>query len=385
VNIRPSPNFIAMQTHIMSRFVSLDSKTQRQLRTTAIVAADYFINVLILFGFAVAGTIPYDVAVRILLVAVAFNAIFLGGIACGLAQRFSDSASTGVQVLAACGINLLGLLYAPQIAYMFIVNLFAPLSYGSLYFNKRMFLHTWLLLSSALAAVMLMVGAHAAIAYGTIGERLLFWGVVTIALGRFLAVHSEISRARTQLQSKNDELTKASAALADLASRDALTGLWNRREFMRLLHDESRRAVRSRLSFCVAVIDIDNFKQINERYSHLTGDTVLHEFAQFLEARRRATDAVARYDGKKFALLLAGAKTSTATVALERIRHEAAQQDWESIVPGLQLTITAGAAAWQPGETLVAVLKRAEAALGDAKNAGRNCVRVSTPVQPVTS
>jgi diguanylate cyclase (GGDEF)-like protein len=370
---------------IMSRIVSPDNKTQRQLRTTAIVAGDYLINVLILFGFAAIGTVPYDVAVRIMLVALAFNAIFLGGIASGLAQRFSESASTAVQVLAACGINLLGLLYAPQIAYMFIVNLFAPLSYGSLHFSRRMFLRTWILLSCALAAVMLMVGTQAAIAYASVGERLLFWGVITIALGRFLAVHAETSRARAQLQAKNDELIKATAELADLASRDPLTGVWNRREFMRLLHDESRRAVRNRLSFCVAVIDIDNFRQINEQYGHLTGDTVLHEFGQFLEAKRRATDAVARYEGNKFSLLLAGAKISTAMVALERIRHEMAQQDWGSIAPGLHLTVTAGAAAWQPGETLLSILRRSEAALGDAKNAGRNCVRISAPLQPAAT
>jgi diguanylate cyclase (GGDEF)-like protein len=361
----------------MPKFGSPDSKTYKQLLTTAIVAADYFINVLILFGFAAIGTVPYSVAFKILLVAIVFNTIFLGGVFSSAAQRFSDSAIIGVQILAACGINLLGLLYAPQIAYMFIVNLFAPLAYGSLHFNKRMFLHSWLWLSCALAAVMLAVGTDAAIAYTSVGERLLFWGVVTIALGRFLAVYSEIARTRSQLQRKNDELINAAAALTDLASRDALTGLWNRREFMRLLHDESRRAVRSRISFCVALIDIDNFKQINERFGHLIGDTVLHEFGQFLETKRRATDAVARYDGKKFALLLGGAKVTTATVALERIRHEVTQQDWESVVPGLHLTVSAGAAAWQPGETLINVLDRAEAALEEAKDAGYNCVRIS--------
>jgi diguanylate cyclase (GGDEF)-like protein len=137
------------------------------------------------------------------------------------------------------------------------------------------------------------------------------------------------------------------------------------------------------LSFCVAVISIDNFKTINQRYGHLTGDTILHEFAQFLETRRRATDAVARCDGKQFALLLAGAKPGTAMVALERIRGEVAQQDWGSIVPGMHLTISAGAAAWQPGETLISVVDRAAAALRDAKIAGRNCVRVSAPVPSV--
>ncbi len=368
-----------MQTRSLSNFGPVNDNTQRQLRATGIVAADYAINLLILFGFAAAGTVPFDVVIRLTLVAIAFNAIFLSGIVSGYAQRFSEPASIGVQVLAACGINLLGLLYAPQIAYMFIVNLFAPLSYGSLYFSKRMFLRTWLLLSCAIAGVMLLVGEHAGIAYATLAERLLFWGVVTIALGRFLAVHSEIASVRQQLQAGNNELTRSATALVDLASRDALTGIWNRREFMRLLHDESRRAVRNRLGFCVAILEIDDIRAFNEKFGHLTTDTILFELAQLLETKRRATDAVARYDGKKFAILLTGAKLSTATVALERIRHEVAQQDWESIASGLRVSITAGAAAWQPGETLISVLERADAALDDARNAGRNCVRVSAP------
>jgi hypothetical protein len=83
-----------------------------------------------------------------------------------------------------------------QIAYVFIVNLFAPLAYGSLHFNKRMFLRAWILLSCALADAMRTVGAQSTTAYESVGGWLLFWGVISIALGRFLAVHAEILQAR---------------------------------------------------------------------------------------------------------------------------------------------------------------------------------------------
>jgi diguanylate cyclase (GGDEF)-like protein len=81
------------------------------------------------------------------------------------------------------------------------------------------------------------------------------------------------------------------------------------------------------LNFCVALISVDKFKAINEKSGHLAGDTVLHEFAQFLEVGRRATDTVARYDRTQFALLMAGTRFSTAMVALGQLRNEVAQQD----------------------------------------------------------
>jgi diguanylate cyclase (GGDEF)-like protein len=367
----------SMRNQGMPRFTSFDTKTRIRLRATAYAASDYFINVLLLSGFAAAGAVSPAVPLTVLGIAVAFNAIFMGSIMSGLTRRFRDPSITGIQVLAACGINLLGLVIAPQIAYMFIVNLFVPLSYSSLYFKQRAYLRTWLLLSCALGAVMLMAGQQAALAPSTPIERLLFWIVIAFALGRCLAINAEVSRLRARLQRNNHELADATAKLTDLASRDELTGLWNRREFMRLLQDESRRAVRNRTGFSVAMIDIDHFKQVNDRFGHLTGDKVLHEIACLFDEKRRATDTVARYGGEEFTVLLVNAKASTAMVALERLRNDVAQHDWPGIAPDLQLTISAGVAVWQPGETLTQVLNRADAALYQAKSDGRNCVRIS--------
>jgi diguanylate cyclase (GGDEF)-like protein len=232
-------------------------------------------------------------------------------------------------------------------------------------------------LSCAAGAAILTVGISESIATATPIDRILFWAVTAFALGRFMAINAQVSRLRIRLQRKNNELQLAAARLSDLASRDELTGLWNRREFMRLLLEESRRAVRSQSNFCVAVLDIDHFKKVNDAHGHLIGDAVLHEFAQLLESLRRATDSVARYGGEEFTLLLVDAKITTATVALERIRSQVMQHDWEAIAPGLRLTLSAGIAAWRPGETLSQVMNRADGALYEAKNSGRNCVRVA--------
>ncbi len=355
-----------------------------RLRTTALLAVDYGFAILMLCAYAAAGLISYRVPLTLLAIAAAFNVLFAGLILSGRTRRFQDASLTVLQLLAACGFHLLGLLLAPQIAYFFILSLFVPLSYASVRFTQRMLLASWVVLSCAIGALMLTRGVYDALAPAEPIDRVLFWAVTVFALGRFLASNAEVSRLRMRLQRKNKELVLAEARLNDLASRDELTGLWNRREFIRLLLEESRRAVRSQSSFCVAILDIDHFQKINDVYGHLVGDAVLHELAQLLESMRRATDSVARYGGEEFALLLVSARITTATVALERIRAQVMQHDWETIATGLRLTVSVGIAAWRPGETLSQVLNRADAALHEAKHAGRNRVCVSQPEQ-VTS
>jgi diguanylate cyclase (GGDEF)-like protein len=355
-----------------------DANARRgRLRTTWFVAVDYAVNVLILFGFASVGTVPYNVPIRVAAVAVVFNAIFISGIMSGFTQRFLDPSITALQVFAACGINLLALLLAPQIAYMAVVNLFVLLAYGSLQFSLRAYFFAWLILSLLLGLELRIVGAHVDIAAASGIEQWFFWLVVSTALGRFLAVNAEVSRLRAGLHERNRELALMAARLADLASRDELTGLWNRREFMRLLQDEKKRVERRGGRFCVALIDADHFKQVNDRFGHLAGDAVLQELAQVFDRTRRMTDTLARYGGEEFILLLLDADTEAALHALERTRIGVERHDWERVAADLRMTISIGVAAWQAGEDVGQTINRADAALYDAKDAGRNCVQVA--------
>ncbi|HYD80885.1 MAG TPA: GGDEF domain-containing protein [Paucimonas sp.] len=349
------------------------------LRATWFAAADYALNTLILCGFAVIGTVPFEVPLRVLAIAVVFNAVFVAGIVSGFTQRFRDPSMTALQVFAACGINLLALLLAPQIAYMAIVNLFVLLSYGSLHFSQRTFLFAWVALSVVLGIELRMVGAYVDIAATTGGERWFFWAVVTIALGRFLAIHAEVSRLRAGLHERNRELGLMAARMADLASRDELTGLWNRREFMHRLEEERKRIGRRGGRFCVALIDADHFKQVNDRFGHLAGDAVLRELAQVFDRTRRVSDTLARYGGEEFILLLLDVDLEAALPAVERMRGGVQSHDWSRIAPELQVTVSIGVASWRQNEDIGQVINRADAALYDAKAAGRNCVRAAPP------
>lgn len=366
-----------MQSGLLEPANADDTAGPARLRTTAFAAVDYAINWLILFGFAAVGTVSYDVTIRVLAVSLTILALFVTVIAGGFTRRLRDPSLRALQVYAACGVNLYILLLAPQIAYMAVVNLFVLLSYGSLHFSQRMFLFTWFGLSCVVGVLLRLVGNQIDIAMATDAERWLFWAVVSIALGRFLAVNAEVSRLRGRLHDRNRDLALMAGQLADLASRDELTGLWNRREFMRRLADERKRVERRGGGFCVALVDADHFKLVNDRYGHIVGDAVLQELANVFDRTRRTTDTLARYGGEEFILLLLDVEPDAALHAMERLRSGVERHDWERIAPGLRVTVSSGIAVSHGGEELTQLINRADLALYEAKEAGRNCVRVA--------
>jgi diguanylate cyclase (GGDEF)-like protein len=377
-----------MRRRFDSLLTPFDAKTQIRLRATLFAVLDYTVNVLMLFAFAAAGMIEWRVPMTILLLGVAANVVFIGAIATGATQRLRDPSLTGAQVFAACAINLTGMALAPHLLYIFVLNLFIPLSYSTFHFGRRAFFVTWLLLSVALGVIMFRAGLQreTAIALATsTSASAVFWIVVVITFGRFLAINAGVSELRARLKSRTEELADTSTRLGDLASRDQLTGLWNQREFMRLLQDESRRAVRNKTGFCVAVIGVDRHDKVKREFGEVAAATLLHDVAQSLEISRRATDTLARHGEQEFSMLLSGARLSTATVALERTRGQLLLQAGSVSQPAGRLdddarfSISAGVAAWRPGELLGDVMARAQAALAEARQDGQRSVRAARP------
>lgn len=169
------------------------------------------------------------------------------------------------------------------------------------------------------------------------------------------------------------------AALEQASNTDALTGLSNRRHFMPALEREWIRAVRMKLPLSVLMVDIDHFKQINDRHGHPTGDTAIRALAQVCREGSREMDWVARLGGEEFALLLPGTELPQAVAVAERIRRLAEGRELLSEAgEPLRFTVSIGVAVPGPdvsdGEALLA---RADAALYQAKQGGRNQVRAA--------
>lgn len=163
--------------------------------------------------------------------------------------------------------------------------------------------------------------------------------------------------------------------LREQAMRDPLTGLFNRRHMDEVLERECRRAARRDLGMVVFVVDIDQFKRINDGFGHQAGDQVIREVARCLESAVRREDYAFRYGGDEFVLLLAdtgadamGARAECILQAVRRLRPA-----WKGAQPGL-VTVSIGAAAFPVhGRTPAALLQAADAALYLAKQAGRDC------------
>jgi diguanylate cyclase (GGDEF)-like protein len=157
------------------------------------------------------------------------------------------------------------------------------------------------------------------------------------------------------------------ADVAALARTDPLTGLANRRGWQELLRREIARAERNDGSFSVALVDLDRFKDFNDRNGHAAGDRLLKEAAARWSGQIRDMDLIARYGGEEFALLLPGAGFADAAAVIERIRSHTPTG----------ITVSGGIAEWDGSEDPDALLARADGALYDAKRNGRDRVHLA--------
>ena len=187
------------------------------------------------------------------------------------------------------------------------------------------------------------------------------------------------ARARTQIRRKRytDFLRHNLDQSLELAVTDQLTGLHNRRYMDSQLEALMRRAAMGGDPVAVLIVDIDHFKQINDNFGHDTGDAVLREFAARLASNTRAVDLPVRQGGEEFVIVMPNTPVDLAERIADRIRRQIAGAPFR-ILDGretLNVTISIGVSSSLPGEEKAeALLKRADAALYEAKAAGRNCV-----------
>jgi diguanylate cyclase (GGDEF)-like protein len=204
-------------------------------------------------------------------------------------------------------------------------------------------------------------------------------------------LRSEVRQSRREaeiLRQKNEALSAAddekarlleqlraqAAELERQTREDALTGLSNRRHLDRLLDAEWERALRFGRSLTVAMLDLDRFKAVNDRFSHATGDEVLRVVARILRDHTRGVDVVARYGGEEFCLVLVETRKDEALRLCDRLRETVAGYDWSAIHPDLAVTLSGGLGSIDEADTPDDLLGIADARLYTAKHAGRNRV-----------
>jgi diguanylate cyclase (GGDEF)-like protein len=168
-----------------------------------------------------------------------------------------------------------------------------------------------------------------------------------------------------------------------LAKHDALTGLGNRRKFDDAFSIELNRLRRHGGRLCVMMVDIDHFKQINDRHGHIAGDEVLATFSELLGQKMRPTDTVARIGGEEFIVLMPHTRVWEAWATAERLRTVVADQTIISLQTSI--TVSIGVAELQDDEDKDSLLRRADLALYRAKRSGRNQTLVAGPNEGIDS
>ena len=190
-------------------------------------------------------------------------------------------------------------------------------------------------------------------------------------------------RAGRRILDLQAELVAAREALREQATHDPLTCLWNRSSIMDILTRELAKAEREASSVGVIMADLDHFKEINDTFGHLAGDAVLCEAAKRMQASMRSYDAVGRYGGDEFLIVLPGSTNSTAVHLAERLRSALSREPVRLAESSVAFTISLGVSKSIPGEGMSPelVIRAADEALYRSKELGRNRVEWAEPVE----
>ncbi|MBN1412859.1 MAG: diguanylate cyclase [Spirochaetales bacterium] len=193
------------------------------------------------------------------------------------------------------------------------------------------------------------------------------------AITNFVAIQEDI----TEFKLKEERLLSQKENLTELANRDGLTGLYNRRYFLEMGERMLAVHLSEKTALSALMLDIDHFKDVNDKYGHESGDTVLKGISRCCLEVLRGHDVIGRYGGEEFAVLLPEVNRASAILIAERIRRRIEEEAYE--LKGQKLTVTVSIGVVEtadPKPTLSVILDRADTALYKAKHLGRNRVEV---------
>jgi diguanylate cyclase (GGDEF)-like protein len=222
----------------------------------------------------------------------------------------------------------------------------------------------------AIGTVMVWCSRTDPLHYPAVTEFFNFVVVATVMVA-VAQLSDQLMGMRLRLKTQRAALQDALAQIRELATHDELTGLPNRRQMLDLLNEHAQRRARGGQRFYVGVIDLDHFKAINDSHGHNAGDEALRGFAEQAVAMLRSTDAIGRWGGEEFLLILPEHGPGDPAIGVERLRAALATTAVSESVPGLRVAFSAGLTRFRDGEPIGQAIERADHALYTAKSAGR--------------
>jgi diguanylate cyclase (GGDEF)-like protein len=304
----------------------------------------------------------------------------------GLNRYWPDPSLTLPQMAVATFWVMLLMALAPQVRGILLLLYVVVFLFGVFRLRRREYLALTALVITGYGFVVLR-DVYAGTGIPATLEALQFV-VLSVTLIWLAFFGSYVGKLRETVSRRNAELNAALARNRLLAIHDDLTGTYNRRHIMQILEQEQLRAQRTVRGFAICLMDLDHFKEVNDRLGHLGGDEVLRQFAARVLAEVRILDRVGResaesgsnfgrYGGEEFLLVMPETDLEGAHVCVERIRRRVAETPFQVEGAAVPLTVSCGLAAYRPGEDMRATLARADQALYQAKEAGRDRVKAA--------
>jgi diguanylate cyclase (GGDEF)-like protein len=290
----------------------------------------------------------------------------------GWSERLQDPAMVMLQsCFALCTVTLAYAMVDPQGRGAALIFVATIVVFGMYTLTSRQALFIGFFAAGLLGSV-IAVMSRVDPGYFPWREELVRFELLAATLPALTFTSRHIAAWREHLVREKRELNIALAKVQELATRDTLTGLVNRRHMQEMLEQEWHRQDRTREPFTVAMIDLDHFKRVNDQFGHSTGDEVLRNFARTAEEVLRNTDVIARWGGEEFLILFTNTTPTQAQPCLQRLSDRLAERQVPTLVPALRISFSAGIAQHHRGRPLEQTLERADSALYSAKMAGRN-------------
>ncbi|MDI1261003.1 GGDEF domain-containing protein [Aquabacterium sp.] len=290
----------------------------------------------------------------------------------GLTLKYEDPGLVALQIIWASAAVVLGYAVAPVMRVGNLQILCLAQVFGFVSLRPRAALLTGGATIGMLLAMWAIMSALHGPHFNPADEAFQIFPTCLI-LGLLAWQSRNFGRSRERMAEEKTRLASATERVRQIARHDPLTGLFNRQYLQTRLDAEHDRAGRSGSSFCIAVIDLDHFKNVNDTHGHHVGDEVLLAFAQQARTSLRETDLIGRWGGEEFVVVMPETDPAQAgTIGLSRLKEALCETGLSARVPSLRVTFSAGLAALQPGESSKQLLQRADEALYLAKAQGRN-------------
>jgi diguanylate cyclase (GGDEF)-like protein len=351
-------------------------KRRRLNRRNMLIAAglSYLFDAALFGLYAWVGTTTFATPIVYGICGMTFTAVFLLLSETGFNDRFSDHYLTIAQSFCSSTIILGGIYFAPEVGFAFCAIIFIAFGFSTLRSSSRQAGILWTYATVCLTVVLLMTDRPIDMPTETWAERVITLLFIVTVLGRVMSMGLFAVSMREMLYRRGKELKAAYERIEELAQLDELTGALNRRFVMKELDEELMRCMRTHQPCSVALIDLDWFKKINDTFGHPAGDEALRTFAITMFANIRVIDKFGRYGGEEFLLIMPDTPQGAAIRTVDRLREIVAGLDWAAISPSMTVTISAGITSLRANDTSDSILARADQALYQAKESGRNRV-----------